>query len=72
LYKKGRLAEAREAIVEAMKLGTRDARLFFHAGMIELGLGATDAGRAYLDRALSTNPSFHVLHADLARLLLSR
>jgi tetratricopeptide (TPR) repeat protein len=72
LYKKGRLAEAREAIVEAMKLGTRDARLFFHAGMIELGLGATDAGRAYLDRALSTNPSFHVLHADLARQLLSR
>jgi tetratricopeptide (TPR) repeat protein len=71
LYQNGRLAEAREAIGRAMKLGTRDARLFFHAGMIHLGLGETDAGRAYLQRALSTNPSFHVLHADLARRLLS-
>lgn len=72
LYKNGRLAEAREAIGQAMKLGTRDARLFFHAGMIHLGLGATGAGKAYLEDALATNPYFHVLHADLARRLLSR
>jgi len=71
LYKNGRLAEAREAIDQAMKLGTRDARLFFHAGMIHLGLGATDAGRAYLGRAIATNPYFHVLQADLARRLVS-
>ncbi len=71
LYKNGALPKARVAIVEAMKLGTRDARLFFHAGMIHLGLGDTDAARAYLRRALATNPHFHVLHSDLAKRLSS-
>jgi hypothetical protein len=52
-----------------LRLGTRDARLFFHAGMIQLGLGERDAGKAYLGRALATNPHFHLLHADLARRL---
>jgi tetratricopeptide (TPR) repeat protein len=72
LYKTGRLSEAREAIEHAMERGTRDPRLFFHAGLIHLGLGATDTGRAYLERALATNPHFHPLHADLARRLLRR
>ena len=72
LYKTGQLSEAREAIGHAMKRGTRDARLFFHAGLIHLGLGATDTGRAYLETALATNPQFHPLHADLARRLLRR
>jgi tetratricopeptide (TPR) repeat protein len=71
LYKNGQLAEAREAIGEALKLGTRDARLFFHAGLIHLGLGERDTAKAYLRRALATNPHFHVLHADLAQRLLS-
>jgi len=70
LYKNGELAEARVAIGEALKLGTRDARLFFHAGMIHLGLREVATGKAYLRRALSTNPHFHVLHTDLARRLL--
>jgi tetratricopeptide (TPR) repeat protein len=70
LYKNGELAPARAAIREAMKLGTRDARVFFHAGMIHLGLGEADAGKAYLRRALATNPHFHVRHADIARRLL--
>ena len=71
LYKNGELGEARAAIGEALKLGTQDARLFFHAGMIHLGFGDRDVGRAYLRRALSTNPHFHLLHADLARRLLN-
>jgi tetratricopeptide (TPR) repeat protein len=71
LYKNGELAPARAAIREAMKLGTRDARVFFHAGMIHLGLGEADTGKAYLRRALATNPHFHVLHADITRRLLS-
>jgi tetratricopeptide (TPR) repeat protein len=70
LYKNGELGEARAAIGKALQLGTRDARLFFHAGMIHLGLGERDAGKAYLRRALSTNPHFHLLHADLAQRLL--
>jgi len=71
LYKNGELGEARAAIAEALRLGTRDARLFFHAGMIHLGLGERDAGRAYLRRALATNPHFHLWHAEHARRLLA-
>jgi Tfp pilus assembly protein PilF len=47
-------------------LGTQDARLFYHAGMIHYHLGDAVKAREYLRRALSTNPHFHVLHASLA------
>jgi tetratricopeptide (TPR) repeat protein len=67
LYRNGRSADARAVIGEALKLGTRDARLFYHAGMISLRLGATADAQEYLERALSINPRFHVVHADLAR-----
>jgi len=67
LYKKGQFAEARESIEQAKRLGTRDARLFYHAGMIYDALG--DRGRAtkFLKLALDTDPSFDILHADVAR-----
>ncbi|OLC17389.1 MAG: hypothetical protein AUH29_01960 [Candidatus Rokubacteria bacterium 13_1_40CM_69_27] len=67
LYKNGKLLEARAAMTDALRLGTRDARLFFHAGMIHRSLGDTEKAREYLLRALSTNPHFHVLQADVAR-----
>jgi len=35
--------------------------------MIAARLGHRDAAREYLTRALATNPSFHLLHADVAR-----
>jgi tetratricopeptide (TPR) repeat protein len=66
LYKNGQPAEARSAMREALKLGTRDARLFFHAGLIEARLGNRQAARDHLTRALAINPRFHVLHADIA------
>jgi tetratricopeptide (TPR) repeat protein len=71
LYKNGKPAEARAAMAEALRPGTRDARLFFHAGMIEARLGNRDGAREYLARALATNPHFHVLQADLAERTLS-
>ena len=71
LLKNGRAAEAQAAIAEALKLGTKDAKLFFHAGMIHLALGEEAQARAYLARALATNPTFHVLHADLAERTLA-
>ncbi|MCI0370895.1 MAG: tetratricopeptide repeat protein, partial [candidate division NC10 bacterium] len=67
LYKNGKLQEARVAIQEALKLGTRDARLFFHAGMIAAALGEMVEAKAHLRRALETNSHFHLFHADLAR-----
>jgi tetratricopeptide (TPR) repeat protein len=66
LYKNGQAREAQAAMNEALKLGTQDARLFFHAGMIHRALGEHDAARTALARALALNPRFHVLHAGVA------
>lgn len=71
LYKNGRAEEAKTAMADALKLGSRDAKLFFHAGMIHKRLGENDQAREFLSRALQTNPQFHVLHADVARKALS-
>ncbi len=67
LYKNGQAAAARDAMVQALRLGTRDARLFHHAGMIEQALGNAGAAARYLRLALDTNPHFHLRHADQAR-----
>jgi Tfp pilus assembly protein PilF len=62
-----RPAEARVAMERALALGTRDARLFFHAGMIYRRLGDFGRARDYLARALETNRHFHPLQAEIAR-----
>ena len=67
LYKTGQPEAARAAMAEALRLGTRDARLFYHAGMIERALGNPEAAAAYLRQALATNPHFHPRHAAEAR-----
>jgi tetratricopeptide (TPR) repeat protein len=66
LVKNGRAREAEAAMREALKLGTPDARLFFHAGMIYRALGDTDRAREALGRALALNPHFHVLQSETA------
>jgi tetratricopeptide (TPR) repeat protein len=72
LYKNGKLAEARDAIDEALKLGTKDAKLFYHAGMIHYRLGDRDKAKEFLNRALLTNPHFHILFADTAAQTLTQ
>jgi tetratricopeptide (TPR) repeat protein len=67
LYQHGQFSAALEAITTALQLGTQDARLFFHAGMIHARLENRELARVYLQRALSTNPYFHLLQADVAR-----
>jgi tetratricopeptide (TPR) repeat protein len=67
LYKTGQPEAARAAMTDALRLGTRDARLYYHAGMIERALGNAEAAAAYLRQALATNPRFHPRHADEAR-----
>lgn len=66
LFKSGRWQESLAPMEEALALGTRDAKLFFHAGMIHRAAGNTARAREYLARALATNPHFHVLHAAVA------
>ncbi|HEY9283738.1 MAG TPA: tetratricopeptide repeat protein, partial [Pyrinomonadaceae bacterium] len=65
--KTGRHDEAREKIKEALRLGTRDARLLYHAGMIALAAGDAETGRAQLRRALELSPGFDPLQSRLAR-----
>lgn len=70
LYKKGKFQEARAAIGEALRLKTKDARIFYHAGMIEKGLGNEKEAKRYLNLAVQTNPAFDVLQAEKAKEIL--
>jgi len=70
-YKSGKLPEARKAMAQALRLGTRDARLFYHAGRIANAAGEKAQAHAYLQRALTLNPHFDPLQAPLARQALA-
>ena len=71
LFKMGRLPEAQAAIKDALRLGTRDARLYYHAGMIYHGLGDRENVAKYLELALQTNPTFDLSQTDTARQTLA-
>jgi tetratricopeptide (TPR) repeat protein len=70
LLANGRAEEARAQMAEALALGTRDAKLLYHAGMIEARLGNDAAAREYLEDALATDPSFDPLAVREARATL--
>jgi tetratricopeptide (TPR) repeat protein len=71
LYKKGMHEEAKAASDEALRLGTRDPRVLYHAGMIAYALGDRARGAEHLRHALALNSSFDVLQADEARRALA-
>jgi tetratricopeptide (TPR) repeat protein len=66
-YKNGHFEEAQALMEKALALGTRDAQLYYHAGMIALELGDKLQARQYLEQALAINPHFSILYADEAR-----
>jgi Tfp pilus assembly protein PilF len=55
-----------------MKLGTQDANIYYHAGMIYYRLGDPQQARQYLRQALHLNPHFSLRHADQARSILKK
>jgi tetratricopeptide (TPR) repeat protein len=67
LYRSGRPAEAQEKMRHALALGTRDASLFYHAGMIETALGRHSEARRYLETARAINPRWHPLQPAEAK-----
>jgi len=69
--KNNKVAEAQSLMTSALRLGTKDARLFYHAGMIAKAAGDLKQGREYLQRALSLNPQFDPLQAAIARKALA-
>lgn len=72
LYKNRQYEEAMKYSDEALRLGSRDPLLAFHAGMIREKLGDTAGAKELLARALNTNRHFSFLYADVARDTLDR
>ena len=66
----GRDAEALRYAREALRLGTEDASMLFHAGMIARDAGRERLGIRYITRAVELNPAFSFLHAATAERVL--
>jgi tetratricopeptide (TPR) repeat protein len=67
LYKTGNYTEAQKYSEDALRLGTKDALKLFHAGMIALKLDDKTKAQGYLEQALTINPHFSILYANVAR-----
>lgn len=72
LYKNQQFGQALSAIQSALRLGTRDASMHFHAGMIYSALGQTEMAKSELETALKINPHFSLLHSTVAQKELQR
>ena len=70
LHASGRNPEARRTMSRALVLGTQDASLFYHAGMIERSLGANLVARRYLSLSLAIDPYSHPAQVRRARAAL--
>ena len=72
LYQSGDYRAALVASQQAHRLGTRDAILYFHRGMIEARLGMAGAARSDLQRSLDINPYFSVIWTPVAQQTLAQ
>ena len=70
--KAGKVDEAHSAMNDALRLGTQDAKLFYHAGMIEQAAGDKNAAQNYLRRSLELNPHFDPLQSIIAKKALGQ
>jgi tetratricopeptide (TPR) repeat protein len=70
LYRRGRIAEARKASDRAIRLGTKEARLLYHAGAIRMTAGDEAGGGKLVQQALTLNPRFDWTGAAEARKLV--
>jgi tetratricopeptide (TPR) repeat protein len=62
LYKNGDFAAAAQASDNALSLGTRDAHLMYHAGIIYSRAGKLAEGTELLKRTLEVNPFYNAFH----------
>jgi hypothetical protein len=63
----GRWAEARIHSGRALRYGTQNALLEYHAGVIAEHFGDAVGAKGHFERALARNPSFHAAFAGDAR-----
>lgn len=66
-YKNGNFKEAQALMDQALALGTHDATLYYHAGMIALELQNETQAREYLGKTLEINPHFSILYSEKAQ-----
>lgn len=71
-FKAGHLAEAQTASQEALRLGTKDARMLYHAALIAHAAGDLPTAVKQLKQALQLNPQFDPLQAAIARSALAK
>lgn len=69
LLKNNRPEEAARVMEGAFRLGTKDANLEYHAGLIYLRLGDKPKAREHLTRALARNPVFSPRAEDARKAL---
>lgn len=72
LHAMGRHSAAATSMRQALRAGTEDAVLWYHAGMIALATGDSAGARLHLERALALNPTFGVDEVATTRALLDR
>lgn len=63
LYHNAQYAQAQQYSQEALRLGTQDAMLYYHAGKIALALGDEESAQSYFQQALDINPYFSIRDA---------
>ena len=71
LLKNGQPEKARDEAERALRLGTKDALMEYHAGLIYAAMGDTSKSEMHLRHALAINPNFHVMFAADAKRRLS-
>ena len=71
LARNGRCEEAVGFSKRALRLGTRDALMFFHRGYAERCAGRPVQARRWFARALELNPNFSLLWSPVARRALA-
>jgi tetratricopeptide (TPR) repeat protein len=67
LCRSGNIPAAVDASARALAMHTRDASLYFHAGMIAAAAGDTVRARRQFQRALAINPRWHPTQPQEAR-----
>ncbi len=72
LYRDGQFEEAATAMQQALRTGCKNAKLHYHAGMIQQRLGHAEAAKKHLSHALAQNAKFSVLDAEVARRTLQQ
>ena len=61
-YRSGKFPEATAEMERALALGTKDAHLLFHAGMIAIAGGNPERGKEFLRHAGEVNPRYNAFH----------